>query len=53
MIDKLQNQSHVFIVMIRTMRNTGCDIILTRVFHYLVILSHIFQAFNVDFIGER
>lgn len=35
------------------MRNTGCDTTKTHVFHYPVILSRVFQAFSVDFIGER
>lgn len=54
MIEKLQNQSLFSIVssMIHTICNTDCDTTLTRVFHYPVILSRIFAAFNVDFTGE-
>lgn len=35
------------------MYNTDCDKTKTRVYHYIVILSRIFQAFSVDFRGER
>lgn len=54
-IDKVHNRSPFSLVylMIHTMRNTGCDTIKKRVFHYPILLTRVFQDFSVDFTGGR
>lgn len=55
MMEKIQNRSPFFVVslMIHAMHNTSWDTNKTCMFRYPVTISHIFQVFNVDFIGER
>lgn len=55
MIDKIQNWSPFSLVslMIHVMRNTGFDTTKKRVFFsYPVLLTRVFQAWNINFTGE-